>query len=135
VLQAARVAATSITYPGAPASVPAARRFVRSVLAGSPRVDDLESIAAELITNAIRHTPSGQVGGTFTVTVRHGSGWARLEVADQYAGQWQPWPLDDDCDSVAEYGRGLAIVAALADEIGQGAAAGDTQIVWAEVTW
>jgi anti-sigma regulatory factor (Ser/Thr protein kinase) len=36
---------------------------VRGILAGSPRADDMELIAAELVSNAIRHTPSGGVGG------------------------------------------------------------------------
>jgi len=41
-----------MTYPGTPASIPAARQFLRCVLAWSPRVDDLELIAAELMSNA-----------------------------------------------------------------------------------
>jgi len=34
------------------------------------RADDMELIAAELASNAIRHTSSGQDGGEFTLTVR-----------------------------------------------------------------
>src|SRR6202042_2559071 len=82
------VPATTITYPGTPESVSLVRRFVRRRLAGSSRLDDLELIAAELATNAIRHTPSGHSGGRFTVTVRHQAGRARLEVADQGSGPW-----------------------------------------------
>ncbi len=33
---------TSVTFPGLPAIVPSARRFVRGILAGSPRADDME---------------------------------------------------------------------------------------------
>src|SRR5258707_146064 len=46
--QATEAAVTSLTYPGTPESVPAVRRFVRAILGHSPRVDDLELIAAEL---------------------------------------------------------------------------------------
>jgi hypothetical protein len=38
-------------------------------------------------------------------------------------------PRDDD-----EYGRGMAIIAALADKLGHDAAPAG-QVVWAEVTW
>lgn len=86
--QATRAAVTSMTYPGRPASVRAARRLVRGVLAGSPLVDDLELIVSELATNAIRHTPSGWDGGMFTITIRYGPGMARIEVEDDGNGQW-----------------------------------------------
>jgi anti-sigma regulatory factor (Ser/Thr protein kinase) len=122
-----------MTCRGIPASVPLARRFVRSALAHSPRIDDLELIAAELITNAIRHTPSGREGGTFAITIRRQLGRARLEVADQGNGPWrQPQP---DGDDMAEHGWGLHIVAALADEIGHRTAVGGGQVMWADVIW
>jgi len=122
---------TSITFPGLPAIVPSARRFVRGILAETPRADDLELIAAELASNAIRHTPAGQDGGQFTVTVRSGPGWARVEVADPGTGQWYPIAPAEDDD---EYGRGLAIVTALADKLGHDIGA-QGQTVWAEVVW
>lgn len=128
----------TITYPGIPASVPSVRRFVRRLLAGSSRVDDLELIAAELATNAIRHTSSGQAGGTFTITVRHQRGLARLEVADQGSGQWPLLPLGDgDGHSSGddECGRGLTIVAALADGTGLRVAADGSQVLWVEIAW
>jgi anti-sigma regulatory factor (Ser/Thr protein kinase) len=124
---------TSVTFPGLPAIVPSARRFVRGILAGSPRADDMELITAELSSNAIRHTPSGQDGGEFTVTVRTEPGWARLEVFDAGTGQWSA-PRDGPDDDEYEYGRGLAIVAALADKLGHDISA-EGQTVWAEVTW
>jgi len=122
---------TSVTFPGLPAIVPSARRFVRGILAGSPRADDMELITAELASNAIRHTPSGQDGGEFTLTVRTELGWARVEVSDTGTGQWNG-PRDASDDD--EYGRGLAIVAALADKLGHDIRVGG-QTVWAEVTW
>ena len=57
-------------------------------------------------------------------------GWARIEVSDPGTGQWHPLGTDDE----AEYGRGLAIVGALADKFGHDAGT-DGQTVWAEVTW
>lgn len=122
---------TTVTFPGLPAIVPSARRFVRGILAGSPRADDMELITAELASNAIVHTPSGSSGGEFTVTVRTVPGWARVEVSDSGTGQWSAprGGLADD-----EYGRGLAIIAALADKLGHDIRDGG-QTVWAEVAW
>ncbi len=122
---------TSVTFPGLPAIVPSARRFVRGILADSPRADDAELITAELASNAIRHTPSGEDGGEFTLTVRTEPGWARVEVSDSGTGEWSA-PRDGSDDN--EYGRGLAIVAALADKLGHDIRASG-QTVWAEVTW
>jgi len=122
---------TAVTFPGLPAIVPSVRRFVRGILADLPCADDMELIAAELASNAIRHSPAGQDGGEFTVTVRTGPGWARIEVSDTGTGEWNP-PQGDDPD--AEYGRGLAIVAALADKFGHDITASG-QTVWAEAGW
>ena len=107
---------TSITFPGLPAIVPSARRFVRGILADSPRADDMELIAAELASNAIlTHTLSGSSGGEFTLTVRTAPGWARVEVSDSGTGEWSA-PRDGSADD--QYGRGLAIIAAVADKLG-----------------
>jgi anti-sigma regulatory factor (Ser/Thr protein kinase) len=131
--QATAVADTSMTCRGIPASVPAAREFVRATLADSPRIYDLELIAAELITNAIYHTSSGHEGGTFRLTVRYAPGYARLEVTDQGSGIW---PLSiPDSGGLPEGGRGLVVVAALADEVGHRALDGRGHVMWAVVTW
>ena len=122
---------TAVTFPGLPAIVPSVRKFVRGILADSPCAEDMELIAAELASNAIRHSPAGRDGGEFTVTVRTGPGWARIEVSDAGTGEWHA-PHDADPD--AEYGRGLAIVAALADKLGHDITA-DGQTVWAETGW
>ena len=107
---------TSVTFPGLAAIVPSARRFVRGVLADLPRAGDMELIASELVSNAIRHTPSGHPGGEFTVTVRTGPDGARIEVSDTGSGEWYPDPDGGSPDD--EYGRGLAIIAAVADKFG-----------------
>lgn len=123
---------TSVTFPGLAAIVPSVRRFVRGVLADLPRADDMELIASELVSNAIRHTPAGDPGGEFTVTVRAGPDWARIEVSDTGSGEWHPDPDSGSRDD--EYGRGLAIIAALADKFGHTVDA-SSQTVWAEVCW
>ena len=122
---------TSVTFPGLPAIVPSARRFVRGILADSPRADDIEQISAELASNAIRHSPAGQDGGEFTLTVRTEPGWARVEVTDAGVGQWN---TRGGGGADEEYGRGLAIVAALAGKFGHDIRAGG-QTAWAEVAW
>jgi anti-sigma regulatory factor (Ser/Thr protein kinase) len=122
---------TAVTFPGLPAIVPSVRKFVRGILADSPRAEDMELIAAELASNAIRHSPAGQDGGEFTVTVRTGPGWVRIEISD--TGTWE-WNAPRDADLDAEYGRGLAIVAALADKLGHDITASG-QTVWAETGW
>jgi anti-sigma regulatory factor (Ser/Thr protein kinase) len=129
----AAVTSTSVTYTGTPDSVPAVRHLVRAVLGHSPRAGDLELIAAELVTNAIRHTPSGRSGGTFTVTITHGPGRARLQVTDLGTAPW--WPARSGDDGLAEAGRGLDIVAAFADQAGYGLPAGPHRASWASVCW
>lgn len=129
---ATEAAVTSSTYPGIPESVPAVRRLVRAVLAHSPRVCDLELVAAELATNAIQHTPSGLEGGTFTITVRQRPGQAWLEVTDQGTVPWRAAQANGD--GIAEHGRGLAVVAALADEAGH-TVTENGGVSWAGLSW
>ena len=119
------------TYPGRADQVRHVRRAIARHLAGCPAADDAVLIASELASNAIRHTPSGQDGGEFTLTVRTEPGWARVEVSDAGTGEWSP-PRGGSDDE--EYGRGLAIVAALADKLGHDIRASG-QTVWAEVIW
>lgn len=125
-------AAVCVTFPGLAAVVPSARRFVRGILADCPRAYDLELIACEMISNAIRHTPAGEPRGVFTLTIRTGPGRARIEVSGPSSGEWHQdegsgCPDDED-------GRGLAIIAALADAFGHDVDA-IGQTVWAQADW
>lgn len=131
----AQMTRISNSYPGTPASVPAARRWLRRYLAESPCIgpsvaDDLELIASELMTNAIRHTPSGAAGGRFTLTVACGPGRARIEVVDQGPGLA---PVSRG-DELAECGRGLSLVRALATEVGHEPAPSG-HLAYATLTW
>ena len=137
----ATVQSITMTYPGIPTNVSAARREVRDFLHRSPRVDEAELIAAELMSNAILHTPSGEDLGIFTITVQYGAGWARIEVFDLGTDTWYG-VLDDDprtddipVSGFAECGRGLRMVTAIADECGHEASGSQGQTCWATVTW
>jgi hypothetical protein len=65
------------------------------------------------------------------LTVRIEPGWAQLEVSDAGTGEWSG-PRDASDDD--EYGRGLTIVAALADKLGHDVRASG-QTMWAEIVW
>jgi len=67
-----------------------------------------------------------------TITIRSGTGWARIEVSDIGTGEWHPQPGDGEPG--AEYGRGLAIIGAVADNVGHDVQS-DGQTLWAEVAW
>jgi len=125
-------------FPGAPAQVPEARRFVSRVLAGCPARETLVMCVSELCTNAIAHTVSG-VGGVFTVEVElPRDGVARIAVTDA-GGATEPTPGRSRrraADGLAEGGRGLALVAASTSRWGyRDIGPGLGRTVWAEATW
>lgn len=126
---------TSMTCPGTTESVPAARRWVRRALSGSPRQDDLELIASELVTNAIRHSRSGQAGGMLTVVIWCRHRWARLEVVDMGSAGTSPRRQAGGSDLATECGRGLAIVSALAHICGHSIRSSGELVAWADVAW
>lgn len=74
------------TFPGRPAQVPEARRFVRFLLADSSFQRDAEQIVAELAANAVRHTASGWPCGTFVVEVVRRPEATRVTVYDSGRG-------------------------------------------------
>jgi anti-sigma regulatory factor (Ser/Thr protein kinase) len=126
-------------FPGEPGQVRAVRAFVAAALAGCPAREALLTCVSELAANAIAHTASG-AGGVFTVeVVRPAPGVARVAVADA-GGPREPavrHPNElDDVDSLAECGRGLALVAACSSRWGyRDRDEGVGRIVWAEATW
>jgi anti-sigma regulatory factor (Ser/Thr protein kinase) len=79
----------------------------------------------ELAANAIVHTASGQ-DGKYTISIRTGPQWARIEVTDGGPSMRRPAPGN---------GRGLALVAGLTDRAGAETAPGGRRTAWAEVTW
>jgi anti-sigma regulatory factor (Ser/Thr protein kinase) len=67
---------------------------------------------AELASNAVVHSNSRRPGGTFTVRAHTSPSRLLVEVED-HGGPWAPPPITAGPD--APRGRGLLIVAALAD--------------------
>jgi anti-sigma regulatory factor (Ser/Thr protein kinase) len=104
-----------------PESVREARAMVRRSLGSRhPAADAAVLCVSELAANAITHPASGQPGGRFAVTVQAVPGGVEVRVRDSgpatvpaVAGRGRP---------DGEGGRGLAIVAALAQEWGSDAA-------------
>jgi anti-sigma regulatory factor (Ser/Thr protein kinase) len=100
--------------PGDTAAVPVLRAITRRVLTGwqitADRVDDIELAVSELTANALIHTR-----GPVRVRLAHRRGTLRLDVAD--TSTHRPEPADADQGGDLENGRGLGIVAALADRM------------------
>jgi anti-sigma regulatory factor (Ser/Thr protein kinase) len=121
----------SITFPGIPAAVSTVRSVITDSLAGSPRVDEVVLVGCEYATNAIRHSPSGLPGGVFTMRMWIKAGWARLEIIDSGTGAWMDAPaIPAESGPDDEDGRGLIVVAALADACGHSGCC-----AWAEMSW
>ncbi|MFE1858597.1 ATP-binding protein [Streptomyces anandii] len=97
----------------------------------TPLNETLTLITAELTANAVRH---GHVPGRdFHVRLTLAEGIFRVEVTDTRAGK-RPPASPPATDSLSESGRGMLLVAALADDWGvspRRAAPGKT--VWAEL--
>jgi serine/threonine-protein kinase RsbW len=118
-------------FPGKPDQVASARAFIRSALGNCPALDDIVLLTSELCANATRHSASAD-GGTFEVTVHHRRESARIEVRDD--GGSATSPQARDLGQPSEDGRGLGIVAALADHWGYH----DDEhgrVVFFELTW
>ncbi|MFJ9583875.1 ATP-binding protein [Streptomyces acidicola] len=113
-------------------SAPAARRFVRDTARSwgisSRMADDLETIAGELVANALERSDSG----TITVTCAHTAGTVTISVIDEGHGPVPVAALGTPPDPEQEHGRGLLITDALADRWGT-RETGSGQVVWAEI--
>ena len=116
-------------FRGDTAQIRELRRWLEALLPERPARDDVITVAAELATNAVKHTRTGR-GGWFAVEVsRHGDA-VRVAVTDQGASH-EPRLIDDP---MAESGRGLLVVHHLSARTG---IAGDERgrLVWADVLW
>ena len=74
-------------FPGLPSQVGAARRFVSTLLEGSPLRDDAVVVVSELFTNALQHSDSGRPGGLVVVQVSRWLLGVRIAVTDQGSAQ------------------------------------------------
>lgn len=126
-LSALPVRTAEYLLPSVPAGVGKARSLIRTELTGwglEHVLDDCLLIVSELVTNAVRHGGSAYA---LRLEIREGS---RLygEVFDP--GDGVPRPRSPDLDALS--GRGLQIVAALADDWGV-TTANDGKVVWFSV--
>ena len=134
--------AWSRTFPGVAAQAREARRFLAAILdgqaggaasgaasgaaGGDAAGGDAIACLAELASNSIQHSRSGEPGGVFTVRARMRGGWLRVEVED-LGGDWRARPSDG-----GRHGHGLRIVGELAADWGvTGTVAGRT--AWFEI--
>jgi serine/threonine-protein kinase RsbW len=101
-------------YSGLPATVTQVRGDVRAILGPCPEVvaDDLELVVSELVANAIKHSRSGEPGGTYTVRISHQVTekvpYIWVEVVDQGSSSW-------DGTFRPEATHGLAVIPSLSD--------------------
>jgi hypothetical protein len=116
-------------FPGREDQVGQVRTFVAELLAGHPERDDIVLCAAELATNAIRHTASGR-DGFFTTEVSWEGLTVRVAVADGGAAT-EPFGAAVGRPKDADAERGLDLLARLSASCG---ADGDSRgrVVWAQ---
>jgi anti-sigma regulatory factor (Ser/Thr protein kinase) len=106
----------SLTIPGRPDQVGAARAFVAKVLGEEePAAEIAVLLASETVTNAVLHSNSRRPGGTVTITALEAGGHVRIEVADEGSDLSAPVVKGDGCVSG---GHGLFLVQTLADQWG-----------------
>ncbi|MFE9418385.1 ATP-binding protein [Streptomyces griseofuscus] len=103
------------SFPGDPKELQAARRWTRAVLDGHPRSEDAALVVTELGTNAVVHTASGNSGGTFHVALTVSPLAVVIEVTDSGTPETSPRVQRPTPEST--HGRGLGMVAALADRV------------------
>ncbi|MGP4043017.1 ATP-binding protein [Streptomyces sp. 2A115] len=103
--------------PAEPSRASGVRRMVAEQLSylrlSAEQLDNAVLATDELFANAVRHG-SPDPGDTITVTVEYTAHEVRVTVADRSPGL----PRFRTADLAGESGRGLAIVAALADDWG-----------------
>ncbi|MEU8361234.1 ATP-binding protein [Nonomuraea sp. NPDC048882] len=117
-------------FPGECEQLANVRRIAGALLEHSQVRDDAIACLVELAGNAILHSRSAR--GVFTVGIWSAEGVARVAVQD--AGGWdEPVVRSGGEELLAEGGRGLAIVVALADRLGV-ARDEDGRVVWADLS-
>ena len=107
----------SLTIPGRPEHVCAARSFVEKALGeASPDAADVAVLlVSETVTNAVLHSNSRRRGGTVTITIIKVGGGTRIEVTDDGSEVSAPVVKGPGCVSG---GHGLFLVQTLADQWG-----------------
>jgi anti-sigma regulatory factor (Ser/Thr protein kinase) len=117
----------SITLPGQPQQVSAARKFVASTIgACHAQADTALLLTSELVTNAVTHSSSRLPGGTVDVVVAARPAGLLISVTDD--GSADQVPVLSNKPGAAN-GNGLLLVASLADAWGHSDESGRT-VVW-----
>ena len=105
-----------LTCPGFLEEVGRVRRWIRDVLSDSPRVDDAALIVTELSTNALLHSDSGNSSRAFfSLTLTHAPDLITISVTDFGGSSSRPHIQHPNTRIL--HGRGLALVAALAEHL------------------
>ncbi|HKR71250.1 MAG TPA: ATP-binding protein [Streptosporangiaceae bacterium] len=116
-----------ITLQAQPEQVREARRFItRAIGPGHLHADTAELLTSELVTNAIRHSRSGQAGGTVELIVAAKAASLLVSVIDNGSDGVMPHKGNDPG---GESGNGLLLVESLSDDWGFASRAGRT-VVW-----
>lgn len=107
-------------FAGVPGSVGLARAWTRRELRGmgveEQAVTEATYVVSELASNAIRHSRSGDVGGSFIVDLTVRPTQVTIVVTDQgtTANTLPAWNIKPD--PLAEHGRGLLLIASLVED-------------------
>jgi anti-sigma regulatory factor (Ser/Thr protein kinase) len=108
-MRAGTVLLGSLTVPGRPDQVAAARAFTcQAVGEEHPCAGTAVLLVSEVVTNSVVHSNSRRDGGTITVTVIATGHGIRVEVIDE-GGATVPALRTRD-DELAEGGRGLQLL-------------------------
>lgn len=118
-------------FPGDEPQIRELRQWLATLLPECPARDDVIAVAAELSTNAVRHTASGR-GGWFAAEITWHPACVRIAVADQGAPTAPRLPINTD--PMTESGHGLVLILGIARRTGM---TGDQRgrLVWADVPW
>jgi serine/threonine-protein kinase RsbW len=88
---------------------------IEHVVVVAETMELIDTFAEARGSDALRHTKSGQPGGTFTVEIARWDGTVAVAVTDEGAPSE---PAVTDADGCAETGRGLRTVSLLATRWG-----------------
>lgn len=119
--------ATETRLPGTPEAGQLARAFVRSALRewdADGALDVAELLTTELVANVVTHAHTDM-----TVRACINAGSLRIEVDDDSP----VLPEVGHPTAESEHGRGMLLIAALADEWGAQPHLGDSKTVWFEL--
>lgn len=93
-------------------------------------VEDVALIASEYVTNCVRHRAASG-GETVHLRIHHDGDRVRLEV--DAGGDREEAETGWTDEEAADFGRGLQIVARVADEMGDETTASGGHLAWAEM--